>query len=227
MKEIEKKAAALLERCETITLCSVSEEGYPRPCVVSKLAAQGFRILYAATGLDGRKTSHFLKNPKAGLTFALEEDSVTMTGSVQVLTGGDAKVFWQDWMRAHFEGGADDPNYCVLKFTAEEATFWIGGEFCTCRYAKTDSRCGIRCSEKDCKKEFGLDCPGCAKALDAPWGHCPIKACCETKGLLHCGECGEFPCGMLHDFAYDKEHGDGTGERLEVCRCWQRESREA
>ena len=61
MKEIEKKAAALLKRCETVILSSVTEEGTPRPCVVSKLKAQGFRTIFAATGLSGRKTAQFQK----------------------------------------------------------------------------------------------------------------------------------------------------------------------
>ena len=177
MNDLEQKAADLMERCETVTLCSVSEEGYPRPCLVSKLKSQGFRVFYIATGLDGRKTSHFLKNPKAGASFTLDHDSVTMTGTVRVFTGEEAKnAFWQDWMDEHFDGGKDDPNYCVLQFTAEEATFWIGGEFRTVRYPKADSRCGIRCSEMDCKKAFGFDCPGCSQILDAPWGHCKLKA---------------------------------------------------
>ena len=32
-------------------------------------------------------------------------------------------------MLEHFPLGADDPEYCLLKFTAQCGTFWIGGEF--------------------------------------------------------------------------------------------------
>lgn len=227
MREIEKKAAELLEKCETVTLCSVTEEGYPRPCVVSKLRSYGFRTFFIGTSLDGRKTVQFQNNSKAGASFELDHDSVTMIGTVTVHTDRRAlDACWQDWMEEHFEGGRADPNYCILQFTAEEATFWIGQEFCTYRYPRVDSRCGIRCSQADCKKEYGFDCRGCARELDAPWGHCKIKACCEEKGLLHCGECPDFPCEELNAFAYDTENGDGTGERLGVCRCWQKETRE-
>lgn len=31
MESIEKKAASMLQRCETVNLASVSTEGYPRP----------------------------------------------------------------------------------------------------------------------------------------------------------------------------------------------------
>ncbi len=225
MKEIEKKAAALLKRCETVILSSVTEEGTPRPCVVSKLKTQGFRTIFAATGLSGRKTAQFQKNPLAGACFFLDGDSVTMTGSVTVHTSGKTlRDCWQDWMLEHFEQGESDPDYCVLQFTAEEATFWIDGEFCTIRYPKAESRCGICCSEMDCKNKFGFDCRGCVREPDAPWGHCEIKACCEEKGCLHCGECEDFPCGALQKFAFDPEQGD-QGKRLETCRCWQKEAK--
>lgn len=89
---------------------------------------------------------------------------------------------------------------------------------------KVDSRCGIECSKVDCKKEFGFDCKGCVNIPDAPWGHCPVKECCEKKGLLHCGQCESFPCELLNSFAYDKENGEGDGSRLEVCRRWLKEA---
>ena len=39
-------------------------------------------------------------------------------------------------------------------------------------------------------------------------------------GHDHCGVCGDFVCKLLHSFAYDAEHGDGAGARLETCRRW-------
>jgi general stress protein 26 len=38
---------------------------------------------------------------------------------------------WLDWFIEHFPGGMDDPNYCILEFTAAEATLWIDREFVT------------------------------------------------------------------------------------------------
>ncbi len=81
-----------------------------------------------------------------------------------------------------------------------------------------ESRCGIVCSE--CKYKEQVNCKGCAH-IDKPfWGEsCPVKSCCEDKELLHCGKCGDFPCDLLNQFAYDKEQGD-DGKRIEQCRKW-------
>ena len=82
------------------------------------------------------------------------------------------------------------------------------------------SRCGIICCSKTCKEAFGFDCAGCVNIEKPPWGdECPVKSCCESLNLAHCGECPDFPCSVLKDFSFDPEHGD-NGARIEQCREW-------
>ncbi len=81
------------------------------------------------------------------------------------------------------------------------------------------SRCGLRCSE--CAYREQMHCPGCTQIKKPFWGDaCPVKDCCEGKGQEHCGQCGDFPCGLLHASAYDPTPGDG-GKRIEQCTAWQ------
>ena len=80
-----------------------------------------------------------------------------------------------------------------------------------------ESRCGILCSK--CRYREKMGCKGCTN-IDKPfWGACSVKNCCEDKKLEHCGQCGEFPCNMLSQIAYDKEQGD-NGRRIERCKEW-------
>lgn len=81
------------------------------------------------------------------------------------------------------------------------------------------SHCGILCDECAYKKETG--CKGCT-FIDKPfWGEkCPVMDCCRNKRSEHCGECEQFPCSLLHSFAYDKEQGD-DGKRIEQCKAWK------
>lgn len=80
------------------------------------------------------------------------------------------------------------------------------------------SRCGLSCAE--CTYRASVGCKGCVQIQQPFWGEsCPIKTCCEGRELAHCGLCGEFPCKLLEQFAYDKEQGDG-GARIERCRRW-------
>lgn len=81
-----------------------------------------------------------------------------------------------------------------------------------------ESRCGILCSKCEYRETMG--CKGCI-TIDKPfWGDsCPVKSCCEEKEKSHCGECKDFVCSVLHNFAYDKEQGD-NGLRIEQCKKW-------
>lgn len=82
-----------------------------------------------------------------------------------------------------------------------------------------ESRCGLRCGE--CSYREGMGCPGCTQITKPFWGDsCPVKACCEDKGFQHCGQCRDFPCTLLHSFAYDPQQGDG-GKRLDQCKAWR------
>ena len=132
--EIVRKAAALLGNCQEITLASVNENGYPRICVLSKTKSEGIKKMYAATGMVSTKVKHFEANPKASVCAWKDGNSVTLVGTVSVTRERAVlTAMWLDWFIEHFPGGIDDPNYCILEFTAEEATLWIDGEFVTVR----------------------------------------------------------------------------------------------
>lgn len=75
------------------------------------------------------------------------------------------------------------------------------------------SRCGILCFECDYREE--CHCPTCHKTNGRPFhGECRVAMCSIKKGFEDCSECDEFPCDLLNEFAYDKEHGD-NGKRIE------------
>ena len=136
MKEmVEQKAIDLLNKCDTVALSSINENGYPRVCVVSKLKTEGFHKLYFSTGTDSKKTGQFRSNPKASLVYYNVDDAVTLIGNVKIVDDSKVKEgIWQDWMINHFSGGASDPNYCVLEFTTNEATFCVDNQLETYTY---------------------------------------------------------------------------------------------
>lgn len=81
-----------------------------------------------------------------------------------------------------------------------------------------ESRCGILCSECEYREQVG--CRGCTAITKPFWSDsCPVKACCEARGLPNCGRCDEFPCELLVQFAFDENQGD-DGRRIEQCKAW-------
>lgn len=82
-----------------------------------------------------------------------------------------------------------------------------------------ESRCGLLCGE--CSYREQMNCNGCIHIEKPFWGdNCPVKSCCESKHHEHCGQCEQFPCDLLNDFAFDEKQGD-DGKRIEQCKCWK------
>ena len=90
---------------------------------------------------------------------------------------------------------------------------------------KFAARCGIVC--EGCKFIRENNCGGCRETGGNPfWGECRLAKCSIEKELEHCGECSDFPCDMLREFAYDKEQGD-DGKRIEMLEKWNEVGLEA
>lgn len=62
------------------------------------------------------------------------------------------------------------------------------------------SVCGIDC--ETCKYKTEMNCGGCtAKECKVFWGECELYQCCVQKGHKHCGQCKDFPCAKLQEWA--------------------------
>lgn len=129
-EDMGEKAAEVLARCEEVTLASVNSDGFPRPVPMSIMKTIGFNEVWMSTGADSEKTVEFRTNPKAGLCYSSNGDSVVMRGTVEIVTDDDLrKEMWVDWMGKHFPGGPTDPSYVLLRFVGTDVTYWINGEF--------------------------------------------------------------------------------------------------
>ena len=138
IKELEEKANALIQKCNTATLTSINEKGYPRTCLLSVARSEGFSDIYFVTSkrsdING-KVTHFEKNPKASVCYFFEGDSVTLIGNVEFIDNRELQeAVWNETDRQFFKKGIDDPKFRLIKFHTVEATFWIEGKFRTCKY---------------------------------------------------------------------------------------------
>lgn len=130
MDNIEQTAAEMLSDTENIVLASLDGDGYPRPVPMNRLANDGLRTVWMTTEYHGRKARHFRADPRAGLCFYTRRGSVVLRGTVEILRDETArKKFWQEGFSRYFPGGADDPQYCILRFTAQRAKCWVDGAF--------------------------------------------------------------------------------------------------
>ena len=97
MKSLNERAADLLQGCETVILSSVNQEGYPRPVPLSKIASEGISEIWMATGEHSVKTKDFRSNPKAGLCFYEQGNSVALTRSEERRVGKECRSRWSPY----------------------------------------------------------------------------------------------------------------------------------
>ena len=63
--------------------------------------------------------------------------------------------------------------------------------------------CGVDCAA--CPDYTGGACPGCRQSVWPEGDAGPPVRCCTERGIRLCGECRDFPCGMMADFYRESE----------------------
>ena len=125
IKEIIEKMADTLP----ITfISSVDENGFPwTKAMLSPRVRDGIKTFYFTTNTFSMRVAHYKKNPKACIYFCVSEKftAVMLRGTMEVLTDTASKeMIWRDGDTEYYPGGVNDPNYCVLKFTAIDGRFY-------------------------------------------------------------------------------------------------------
>ena len=125
----EDQASWILDHTGYVTLSTIDEEGFPRPVAIDVIAHDGIKTIFMTTFRNSNKARQLMKNPKAGISFVHEADSVTITGTAEIITDTQMlHAFWKDCFLNYFPGGPDDDNYCLIRFTSEKAKCWIDRE---------------------------------------------------------------------------------------------------
>ena len=111
-------------------ICSVGEEGFPAvKAMLKPRARSGLRAFYFSTNTSSMRVRHFRENPKASVYFyrkgLVKYTGVLLTGTMEVLTDQETKNrIWKKGDTLFYKGGVTDPDYCVLKFTAEKGRYY-------------------------------------------------------------------------------------------------------
>jgi len=127
---IIEKANRVIKTCDAAYLGVIDENGCPSVSTVSPLRPESIHEAYFGTSPDANKTQRLLKDKRASVCYHKGGDNITLVGEAEVLTDQATKSrVWESWFIEHFPGGETDPNYCVIKFTAQRASLWVGGEY--------------------------------------------------------------------------------------------------
>lgn len=129
MLELER-IEAFIDSRKVSFICSVDEEGFPTVKAMLKPREHNcLREFYYSTNTSSMRVKQFRENPKASIYFyrkgLIKYTGVMLTGRMEVLTDQETKNrIWRKGDTMFYKGGVTDPDYCVLKFTAEKGRYY-------------------------------------------------------------------------------------------------------
>ncbi len=109
---------------KTAFIGSVDEEGFPNIKAVFVPRKIEGRCFYFSCNTSAMRTGQYQKNPKASLYFynrgRFRYEGIMLIGTMEVLQDPQIKEeLWEKGDTVYYKQGVMDPDYCVLKFTAE------------------------------------------------------------------------------------------------------------
>lgn len=125
MKRTRAHIIDFIRKQKTAFIASVDEEGFPNVKAMYSPRKIDGDCFYFSTNLSSMRTQQFMKNPKASIYFyqrgRFRYEGLMLIGTMEVLQDQAVKEeIWQFGDSMYYPLGVTDPDYCVLKFTAEK-----------------------------------------------------------------------------------------------------------
>ena len=122
---MKEEMTAFIQKQKTAFVASVDEEGFPNIKAMFMPRKIEGNCFYFSTNTSSMRAQQFLKNEKASIYFYQRSryryEGLMLTGKMEVLQDPEIKKeIWRSGDTMFYKQGVDDPDNCVLKFTAEK-----------------------------------------------------------------------------------------------------------
>ena len=128
MRDAQKTIGNMADRAGNCFISYIDSEGFPvTKAMLKPRQREGIRNFWFSTNTSSNKVKCFRDNPKASIYFMDRRyfRGVSLSGTVEVLEDPEVKErLWQEGDTLFYKEGVTDPDYCVLKFTAEKGRYY-------------------------------------------------------------------------------------------------------
>lgn len=128
MRDPEKTIGNLIDKQKTAYISSIDKDGYPNTkAMLAPRKREGIKVFYFTTNTSSMRTAQYRENAKACIYFSDRRffRGVMLRGTMEVLEDAESKeMIWQEGDTLYYPLGVTDPDYCVLKFTAEDGRYY-------------------------------------------------------------------------------------------------------
>jgi general stress protein 26 len=127
MEKVKEKAIKLANK-KIAFVGSVNENGVPNIKAMLVVKHDGLKTFYFASNNSAMRTEQYKHNNDACIYFngGPVYKGLMLEGTMEILNDEtNKKLIWQRGMKNVYKnGGINDPDYCVLKFTAKTGRFY-------------------------------------------------------------------------------------------------------
>lgn len=128
MRDAEKTIGNIIEKQSVAFIASVDEDGFPNmKAMLAPRKREGIRTFYFTTNTSSRRVGQYRTDPKACIYFCDRRffRGVMLKGTMEVLEDSESKeMIWLPGDTMYYPQGVADPDYCVLKFTAQSGRYY-------------------------------------------------------------------------------------------------------
>ncbi len=125
--EAVQKASALVDRSKIALLGTNGEDGYPQIKAMLVPDHEGLKRIWFSTNTSSRRVGQLGRDPKACVYFVDFQiwQGLMLVGTMEILQDKESRLrLWHSGDEQYYPQGLDDPDYTVLRFTAEWGNYY-------------------------------------------------------------------------------------------------------
>jgi len=128
MRDPEKTIGNIIDKTAVSIIGSIDESDFPNTkAMLPPRKREGIKYIYFTTNTSSMRVAQYARNPKACVYFFNQRffKGVMIKGTMEVLQDDISKqMIWKDGDEMYYPKGVTDPDYCVLKFTAQSGRYY-------------------------------------------------------------------------------------------------------
>ena len=126
-EEAIREALAIASRSGIAMLGTNGDKGYPNIKAMIKMENEGLNRIWLSTNTSSKRVNQLVRNSKACIYFVDFEQwmGLMLVGEVEVLQDRESRQrLWREGFEKYYPLGVTDPNYSVLRFTAQWGNYY-------------------------------------------------------------------------------------------------------
>jgi general stress protein 26 len=128
MRNPEQAIGNLIDKQGVSFICSIDKDGFPNTkAMLPPRQREGIKQFYFTTNTSSMRVGQYRENPKASIYFCDKRSfrGVMLRGTMEVREDQASKeMIWREGDTMYYPLGVTDPDYCVLRFTAENGRYY-------------------------------------------------------------------------------------------------------